>query len=165
MDAVKSWAFSFCITAVAAAVVQMLVPKGSMEKVIRITVRIFLLTAIVSPLVANADLGIMNDIRFELQTEMYTQKFRQETKQIIENEISKQVENMISESLAEMGVYPDEVKAFVISLSDNEVEIEEVTVTLRSNYKIKDSDIRYKISRIVECTIRVNYTEDNAVEG
>ena len=143
----------------------MLVPRGNMEKVIKITVRIFLLTAIVSPLVVNADFEIINDFDFELQTEMYTQKFREETKQIIERELSNQVENIISESLAEIGVYPDEVKAFVVSLSENEATVDKISVTLRSNYKIKDSDIRYKISRVVDCPISVIYTEENRVEG
>ena len=136
-----------------------------MEKVIKITVRIFLLTAIVSPLVVNADFEIINDFDFELQTEMYTQKFREETKQIIERELSNQVENIISESLAEIGVYPDEVEAFVVSLSENEATVDKISVTLRSNYKIKDSDIRYKISRVVDCPISVIYTEENRVEG
>ena len=157
--------FSFCITAVAATLVQMMVPKGNMEKIIKITVRIFLVTAIVSPLAVNADFGIMNDIEFELQTELYTQKFREETNQIVERELSKRVEIMISESLAEINVYPDEVEAFVLSVAENEVEIEEVRVSVKSNYKIKDSDIRYKISRIVECPISVYYTEVNEVEG
>ena len=143
----------------------MLVPRGNMEKVIKITVRIFLLTAIVSPLVVNADFEIINDFDFELQTEMYTQKFREETKQIIERELSNQVENIISESLAEIGVYPDEVEAFVVSLSENEATVDKISVTLRSNYKIKDSDIRYKISRVVDCPISVIYTEENRVEG
>lgn len=143
----------------------MLVPRGNMEKVIKITVRIFLLTAIVSPLVVNADFEIINDFDFELQTETYTQKFREETKQIIERELSNQVENIISESLAEIGVYPDEVKAFVVSLSENEATVDKISLTLRSNYKIKDSDIRYKISRVVDCPISVIYTEENRVEG
>ena len=143
----------------------MLVPRGNMEKVIKITVRIFLLTAIVSPLVVNADFEIINDFDFELQTETYTQKFREETKQIIERELSNQVENIISESLAEIGVYPDEVEAFVVSLSENEATVDKISVTLRSNYKIKDSDIRYKISRVVDCPISVIYTEENRVEG
>lgn len=143
----------------------MLVPRGNMEKVIKITVRIFLLAAIVSPLVVNADFEIINDFDFELQTETYTQKFREETKQIIERELSNQVENIISESLAEIGVYPDEVEAFVVSLSENEATVDKISVTLRSNYKIKDSDIRYKISRVVDCPISVIYTEENRVEG
>ena len=143
----------------------MLVPRGNMEKVIKITVRIFLLAAIVSPLVVNADFEIINDFDFELQTETYTQKFREETKQIIERELSNQVENIISESLAEIGVYPDEVKAFVVTLSENEATVDKISLTLRSNYKIKDSDIRYKISRVVDCPISVIYTEENRVEG
>ena len=118
-----------------------------------------------SPLVVNADFEIINDFDFELQTEMYTQKFREETKQIIERELSNQVENIISESLAEIGVYPDEVEAFVVSLSENEATVDKISVTLRSNYKIKDSDIRYKISRVVDCPISVIYTEENRVEG
>lgn len=165
METVKSWVFSFCTTAVVATLVHMMVPKGNMEKILKITVRMFLISALVSPLIVNADLDITDDISFDFQTEYYTEMFREETNRLIEQELSKQVESMIVEALAEIDIYPEKVEVFIISPDEKTAEIEEVKIELNQHYKIRDTDIRYKISRIVESTISVNYTEDNGFEG
>ena len=50
MSAVKTWIFSLCTASIVGAIIQMMVPKGSMEKVMRVVVGIFFLSCIFVPL-------------------------------------------------------------------------------------------------------------------
>lgn len=50
MDALKSWAVSVIISAVAGTVISLLMPKGSMEKTMRAVIGVFMVSAVCLPL-------------------------------------------------------------------------------------------------------------------
>lgn len=52
MDAVRSWAMSACLAALAAGIAGMLAPKGNMEKMFRFAVALFFLCSVLAPLLA-----------------------------------------------------------------------------------------------------------------
>lgn len=52
MDAVRSWAMTACLAALAAGIAGMLVPKGNMEKMFRFALALFFLCSVLSPLLA-----------------------------------------------------------------------------------------------------------------
>ena len=51
MEGIKQWAFSVCAAMVACGLCQMLLPKAGMEKIFRMTVSIFFLCCLLSPIV------------------------------------------------------------------------------------------------------------------
>jgi hypothetical protein len=52
MDAVRQWGMTCCFAALAAGIANMLIPHGSLEKVMRFTVSLFFLCCVLSPLIS-----------------------------------------------------------------------------------------------------------------
>ena len=49
LDFLKEWAVTLCVCSVGSGILCFLIPKGNMEKVLRIVVSIFLLAVVISP--------------------------------------------------------------------------------------------------------------------
>lgn len=50
MDAVRSWAMSVCLAALAAGIAGMLAPRGNLEKILKFAVSLFFLCSVLVPL-------------------------------------------------------------------------------------------------------------------
>ena len=55
MNEMKQWAFGITISAIVGAVILFLSPEGATEKLVRAAVSLFLMCAILSPFLSNAD--------------------------------------------------------------------------------------------------------------
>lgn len=51
MDAIRSWAMSVCLAALAAGIAGMLAPKGNLEKIYKFSITLFFLCSILVPLI------------------------------------------------------------------------------------------------------------------
>ncbi len=160
MELIKSWAFSICIAGVAITITQILIPKGSVNKTLEIVLRVFLLSIIVSPVLFSVDFKGITEGSFQNQIESYSQSLKLDMNSMIEEELSLQIEEMIKLQLAEIDVTVKYMDVKVAALGKKEAEIESVYIQLDSAYKIKDTDIRYIISKTVKCEINIKYVED-----
>lgn len=52
MDAIRSWAMSVCLAALAAGIAGMLAPKGNLEKIYRFAITLFFLCSVLVPLIS-----------------------------------------------------------------------------------------------------------------
>lgn len=159
MEPIKNWAFSLCITAVTATIVQMLAPKGNMEKVIRMTTRIFVLSVLVAPVFMNFDFKNYVDTTVELKTANYANQFSLAADEMLKKELSVQIGEMIKTELEKAEVFPNNVSVSMVSVDGN-LEIEHVRVILNSENKIKETDVRYHVGTIADCSVIIEYSED-----
>ena len=58
MSEIKQWAVNICITLAATAVFSMLVPNGSMEKVLKFTISLFFVCCLLTPFLVGLPQGI-----------------------------------------------------------------------------------------------------------
>lgn len=135
----------------------MLAPKGNLEKIVNVTMRAFVLSAILSPLLLGVEIEFEEYDHLNFAVEDYTYEFETEMSEMVERELSQQIELLISNKLSEIDVYPQKIEVTVESIKTNTAEIVTAIIDLGENYKIKDTDIRYKISGIVDCPIILNY--------
>lgn len=159
MDVIKSWVFSVSVAAVIATITQMLLPKGNMEKIVRTALSVFLLSAILSPVLLDVDLKLSTDESFKLKVDNYKRELEGQMSEMIENELSQQIEGLISSRLSEMDVSPVSIEVLVTSDTTTSAEIAAVEVKLDEKYKIKDTDIRYLIRSIADCEIKLVYVK------
>lgn len=159
METLKSWAFSIAVAAVVATIAQMLIPKGNLEKMVKITLSAFMLSVMLSPILVKVDFAIKPDDSFETKMDNYTKELENQMSEMIETQLSQQIETLISSQLGEIGVSPTHLAVSVVADGANSAEIVEVEVRLKKDYKIKDADIRYRIKNIADCQITLVYTE------
>ncbi len=160
MELIKSWALSICVAAVAITIVQILIPKGNVNKTLEIVLRIFLLSILVSPVLFTVDFKGTVEENFQKEVKRYSQLLQLDMNSMIEEELSLQIEEMIKLQLAEIDVAVKDMDVKVVALGNKEAEIESVHIQFDSAYKIKDTDIRYIISKNVRCEINIKYVED-----
>ena len=159
MEAIKSWAFSISIAAVVSTITQMLVPKGNLEKVVKISLSVFMLSIIFSPFLLDVDFKMQSEDSFKIEIEDYTQTLELEMSEMIESQLSRQIEELIVAQLSGIDVHKAEVDVLIKAENANTAEVIAVEVKLDEEYKIKDTDIRYQIKNIVDCQTTVVYTE------
>ena len=100
MEIIRQWAVSICFAAVVCAVVMMIVPPGSTEKVFRITVSAFFICCAVLPIINNfSDINLELNQSFEQNEDIaidITQKMDEQIIREIELQLSKSAQEIFN---------------------------------------------------------------------
>lgn len=130
MDAVKQWAFGITISAIAASIILFFVPEGSTEKLVRTAVSLFLMCAILSPFVSNANpMKIINAL--ELPEFESAPSANDEAEEHLQDEIKEK----ISDILNECGIKNADIRININIENGNEMKIESVRIFAKKIYK------------------------------
>ncbi len=125
MDYIKEWTLTVCITLIISIIFSMLAPKGKMGKFFKIILSTFIFLSFIYPF-GNSDF----DLSFpDFQIENVEAQEEQSYKNLIETQIS--------ESLTQNG-YKSCIINAEIEYSNNEIEINELTVSVPNEYNTDD---------------------------
>ena len=124
MGAVREWSAAICLVALAAALLQGLVPNGSMERMVKLVLGAFVLCAMAMPL---KNLGVQ--IAWNFPIEGHTQENTQ-----METAARSSIENLVAAELSKMDVKSEKVVVRMDTNADNSIGINRVEVTLAEGY-------------------------------
>lgn len=158
MEQLKVWVFSVCVAGIAGTVAQMLIPKGQMEKVILVAVRVFFLSVLLSPVVLRWDFGEISAGNFSAQQQAYEEAFREETLKMMCESVKTQTQTRIQAALSEIGVSPQRVE---VTVKEDTAEVTEVKITLSKEWKNRETDVRYALRAAGESRAQIEYTEES----
>lgn len=131
MDAIKSWAVSVIISALAGTVVSLLMPKGSMEKTMRAVIGVFMVSAVCLPLA-------QSDIAEEAEAVFSASDYGENRADSMEEYLVSEYENTVKEaveSAAEESVISDYEVFADISCNDSGcIIIHKITVEIGEEY-------------------------------
>lgn len=132
MEIIRQWAVSICFAAVVCAVVMMIVPPGSTEKVFRITVSAFFICCAVLPIINN-----FSDINLELnQSFEQNEDLAIDITQKMDEQIIREIEEQLSKSAQEIfNMYNCDANAefSVIANEDRQVKVNQIKVYIPSD--------------------------------
>jgi len=157
MSDVKVWAFSICVAAVVGGIVTMVVPKGKMEKAVKVVVGIFFLSCVVMPLATRMpDIGEI--YAGEAQGEI--DRIYDQMQQVVTDQKKSQVEIYLKDSvtaiLAERRI---ELENFSVSYTigeDSSISISQVEVFLDSSYQQQSEAIGELIEEQIGLPVSVH---------
>lgn len=131
MPAIQQWAFSICAAMVAAGLAHMLMPKSSMEKVMRLVVSVFFLCCLLSPVVFRNP-SILVDIRLETEEEVAarSKKLDQLAEEQAMTAARSTLEKMIREKFAQRGIKVQAVTIHISTNGQNDSWLDEVELTV-----------------------------------
>lgn len=136
MDAIRTIAMSICVTAVVTSIFSMLVPNASMEKALKFGISLFFLTGLVSPFLNNRV-----DFHIDLDS-IPTGTANQQMTNAVENQFSslagQRVAAAVENVLVTGGIHPKKVTAAVNITEDGSISINNLTVLLEKNERIKE---------------------------
>lgn len=130
MASVKQWALGITICAVIGAVVSVLLPDGSIKKIARTAVSLFLLAALLSPFVSEID---TDELLGGLQSpgKVETQRIRGGIAESTKAAVKEKIEQI----LVSAGINNSKVNIDITIDGENQMQIESVKITAPAEYK------------------------------
>lgn len=150
MENMSRWATVICIAAVVCVLFELLSPKGSLEKVMRFVLGLFMLCAIIIPLTQGAF-----NIHFNFSPqESFEEKsnFEKRTEEQIMELGKDSVSSLTSDCLNKMNVEAKKIEISMDTEQDNSISIVMVTVTIDQ----KDKDQKIKIRDTLKKELGLN---------
>lgn len=130
MGGLKDWAICLCYAALAAAIIQMILPSGSSEKVMKLVISAFFLCCLVTPLFEIKDITAFN-IGFDTTDSEISTRYLEE---VIESSIKQQVETrlkeVISHALSPTGANVEKISILMDTSEDNSISINTINIVL-----------------------------------
>lgn len=130
MNEIKQWAFGITISAIVGAVILFLSPEGATEKLVRAAVSLFLMCAILSPFLSNADpMKILDGL--ELPEIQSAPSANDEAAEHLQGEMKEK----ISDILEECGIKNADIRISINIENGNEMKIESVQIIAEKIYE------------------------------
>lgn len=158
MNAVQQWAFSVCAAAVAAGIARMLLPGAGLEKMFTLTVSVFFLCCLLSPLALrdpglNLDIGGIVWQQSREDGEQLRELADQQALELARNSIHR----LIRDKLTQLGINAGEITINITTNGQNNVVIEEVVILLDDRHKSRNSEIRSALREELGLDVQIAY--------
>ncbi len=132
MSGVREWSTAICMAALVAAMLQSLVPNGSMERMVKFVIGAFIICAIIVPLTK-----IVPQISVTLQ-ESATSQDNSQFKGTVEKQLSTaaqdSITNLVVAELNNMNIKCKNVNVIMDTNEDGSISINKVVVILAKGY-------------------------------
>lgn len=132
MNAVREWSTAICMAALVAALLQSLVPNGSMERMFKFVIGAFVICALIVPLTKIVPLISMN-----LQEDSGSQQ-DSNLKGTVEKQLSsaaqESITNLVNTELNKLDIKCKNVNVIMDTNEDGSISINKVVVILAKGY-------------------------------
>lgn len=152
MNEIKQWTLGITVSAIVGAIILFILPEGSTEKLVRTAVSLFLMCAILSPFITNADpMEIFNSI--ELTETQFAAQAGNEAAEYLQNELK----GKILDILKECGINNADISISINIENGNEMKIEKVEIFAEKNdenqFEIAEKNLKNQLG--IETKIEV----------
>lgn len=158
MEGVRQWAFSVCTAMVACGIAQLVMPKSNMEKMFRVTVSVFFLCCLLSPVVIRSpDLLIQVEEYSREEIEARAAKLTAVVDAQSQSEAKAQVEKIIADKLVKMGIKYRSITININTNGQSGQEIESVDIELDVQHERDHEKILAALRGEMGLKIRLGY--------
>lgn len=162
MDWMRQWALTLCITAVAGAMAQMLLPKGNVQKVCRIVLSVFFLCCMVSPF-ASGNSGPSGTLqrKNEAVVSRSVENLEQDTQQAVLDQLEGRVEQSLQEGLCAQGIIPVQIQVTMNTERTDQIYINKLTVILPQSQQTSAPKVREYVKGQALVEPQIRYVSDS----
>lgn len=154
MNEIRAWIMTICLTSVGCTIIEILFPKGNMEKIFRIVLGIFMLSAVVVPLKSS-----LSKINFNAKMPEISVKEKSKLKETINDQtksiVQKNLKRAIKEILESKSVKPEKINIIMDTSKDNCISIKKVEIFLARGDKLKKDAVKNELERRLELKMDV----------
>ena len=125
MNGIKEWSAILCLAALASCMLEMIIPSGRMEKIMRFVLGGFLLCAMISP-ISNLDFHFPD---LEVSGSSQAQSFSAHFEQQVVDAARDNVEGLVGQKLREAQIPYKKVEAVMDTSSSDSIGISKLIVT------------------------------------
>ena len=128
-DSIRMWTFSVCSAAVGGSIAYLILPKGRFDKVLRWTLALFFLCALLSPLAAG-ELDLTWDGIAPAQETSDSGSLDREMERQIQTLFAEHIERAVEEHLLQAGCPVEEIVVSVHAGEDDRIYIAQIAIQL-----------------------------------
>ncbi len=132
MNGVKEWSAAICMAALAATLLQTLVPNGSMERMVKFIIGAFVICAMIQPL-SRVVPQISVDLQASEQTPVNSQ-LETTVKNQMNDAAQQSIRNLVITELNNLNIKCENVNAIINTNEDGSISINKVVVILAKGY-------------------------------
>ena len=158
MNGIREWAFSACAAMAVCGIARMVLPAGNLQKVLNITISVFFMCCLLSPLALRTG-GINIELNGYLQEE--SEKLAQQLMLGINaqanNAAEAAIEKIISEKLLDMGINHTGITININTNGQNDVRIENINIRLPVEYEERNTEIQDRLENAMGMKIQLVY--------
>ena len=140
MEILKQWSRAVCCIAIALSILEMLLPSGNLEKIMRLIIGSFMIITLVLPF-KNLVLSINEKISFH-KNDSPSINFNQKIKEQAIKNIEERLKNIVESQLREKKVNIKKINIFMDMKDDNCISIEKIQIYLSLKDKGREYDIK-----------------------
>ncbi len=132
MNAVREWAAAICMAVLAAAMLQNIVPNGSMERMIRFVIGAFVVCVLIQPvssIVPQISVDFQQSAQNETNTHLQDTVNRQ-----MSDAAQQSIHNLVISELSQINIKCENVSVNMDTHEDGSISINQVIVTLAKGY-------------------------------
>ncbi len=139
MADIKVWAVSLCVAAIAGAIMHMLAPNTSLEKLMRLVIGVFFLSCIVSPVLTK-----LPDMTLTVsgKAEQRLAEVQDGLMSAVDNQMETGMVDQIGLLLNKKGVTPENISFEYNTADKNRISISQIDVVLSPDYAMRETEIR-----------------------
>ncbi len=156
MADLKLWAISLCAAALAGAIMHMIVPNTSLEKMMRLVIGVFFLSCIISPVLArlpDLDLGASG------KAEQQVVQIQEGLLRTIDGQVDSQMKAVVRTLLMQKGIAPENISFEYNTADKNRISISQIDVMLSPEYTAHEAEIREYINGQTGITTILSFSE------
>ncbi|MDK2802472.1 MAG: stage III sporulation protein AF [Oscillospiraceae bacterium] len=147
MNFLKEWAFSIFITVLIITIFSMIIPKGQLDKVMKFSLSLFFLVALVTPFVSkisSINFGFKDEIEVNTQ-KMYKNDILEKSNEDFISLTEKNISNNIGNILKQNNINPKKITTN-ININDNtSISINNLVILLDK----KDINLEQKVKEVI----------------
>lgn len=155
MEDIKIWAFSICSAAICGAVLNMILPEGSTQKIYKTVFSIFFLCILVSP-VLKFDFENIDITEYKIYDTQHYDISENEFSETYTKTIEQAIYSDVSNILEEYNIYPKDISVKINIFDDGSIDINKFTLTLDQNISLAEIKNRIKEKTGIEPEIIVS---------
>ena len=129
MSEIKGWAVVICVSAIACSLLDMIVPSGKMEKIVRFVFGVFMICAVINPF-ETATKGFDIDLKIPNSEIKKDYKFSESMEDIEMRAAECKIKNILEETLGEINIEPQKINISMDINEGNSISINKVEVVL-----------------------------------
>lgn len=159
MDGIRSWAFAVCAAAVCAAVMNMLLPKGSEKRIFKTVLSLYMLCSILSPILSTDFSALSTE--YEFGESRAQNDITGELLSLSADEIKNAIIRDTEEVLAEKGVSAENISVEVNISPDGSINISRFSLRIRGG---NSEEIKQSIAQKTGLSPEIKYLGESENE-
>ncbi|WP_308588452.1 stage III sporulation protein AF [uncultured Merdimmobilis sp.] len=165
MDGIREWGYSLCAAAIACGMIQVLIPNAGAGRVMRMTVSVFFLCCLFSPLVLRVpELAEIPQSTAQAKADEIARRLAEGQEERAIGRAQEDLRREARDSLEEIGIFPSKIQITIHAVDKSRIEISELILVLQESDREREGEAVQRIKDLLGEAPDIQYERNEANE-